>query len=63
MKNAEQKRSINLTDAGQIGMADEAAAPAELLLKEQEGIYYRCRLLIEGGATASYFRGPLKPKE
>lgn len=49
--------------AGRPGTADEVAHVAELLL-EDKGAFITCSdFLIDGGATASYFYGPLQPKE
>ena len=47
--------------AGRPGTADEVANVAELLLSQQ-GAFITCAdFLIDGGATAAYFYGPLKP--
>ena len=45
------------------GTADEVATVAELLLSEQGSFITGSDFLIDGGATASYFYGKLKPEE
>ncbi|WP_160724703.1 SDR family oxidoreductase [Bacillus sp. USDA818B3_A] len=45
------------------GTADEVANVAELLMMPQGAFITGSDFLIDGGATASYFYGPLKPKE
>lgn len=47
--------------AGRPGTADEVANAAELLMGEKSGFISGSTFLIDGGATASYFYGPLKP--
>ena len=47
--------------AGRPGTADEAANVAELLLTEKADFISGSDFLIDGGATASYYYGPLKP--
>lgn len=47
--------------AGRPGTADEVATVAELLLSDRGAFITGADLLIDGGATASYFYGPLKP--
>ncbi len=47
--------------AGRPGTADEVANAAELLLSDKGAFITGADLLIDGGATASYFYGPLKP--
>ena len=49
--------------AGRPGTADEVANVAELLMSEKGAFITGADLLIDGGATASYFYGPLKPEE
>lgn len=50
--------------AGRPGTADEVAHIAELLLDEKRGAFITgSDFLIDGGATASYFYGPLRPEE
>lgn len=48
--------------AGRPGTADEVANVAELLLGEKGSFITGSDFLIDGGATASYFYGPLKPE-
>ena len=48
--------------AGRPGTADEVANAAELLMGNQGAFITGADFLIDGGATASYFYGPLKPK-
>ena len=47
--------------AGRPGTADEVANVAELLMSEKGAFITGSTVLIDGGATASYFYGPLKP--
>lgn len=49
--------------AGRPGTADEVANVAELLMSEKGAFITGTDFLIDGGATASYFYGPLKPQE
>ena len=44
------------------GTADEVSTVADLLLSEQGSFITGSDILIDGGATASYFYGKLKPK-
>ena len=46
--------------AGRPGTADEVANVAELLMSEKAAFITGSDFLIDGGATASYFYGPLK---
>ena len=48
--------------AGRPGTADEVANMAELLMRPQGAFITGADFLIDGGATASYFYGPLQPK-
>lgn len=48
--------------AGRPGTADEVANVAELLLRPQGAFITGSDILIDGGATASYFYGPLQPE-
>lgn len=48
--------------AGRPGTADEVANVAELLMTEKGAFITGADFLIDGGATASYFYGPLKPE-
>lgn len=49
--------------AGRPGTADEVANVAELLMSEKGAFITGTDFLCDGGATASYFYGPLKPEE
>jgi len=49
--------------AGRPGIADEVANVAELLLSDRGAFITGADLLIDGGATASYFYGPLQPEK
>ena len=48
--------------AGRPGTADEVANVAELLMSSKGAFITGANFLIDGGATASYFYGPLKPE-
>ena len=48
--------------AGRPGSADEVANVAELLMSDKGAFISGSTFLIDGGATASYFYGPLKPE-
>lgn len=47
--------------AGRPGTADEVANVAELLMSHKGAFITGADFLIDGGATAAYFYGPLKP--
>lgn len=49
--------------AGRPGTADEIANVAELLMSERGAFITGADFLIDGGATASYFYGALKPEK
>lgn len=49
--------------AGRPGTADEVANVAELLMSEKGAFITGSTFLIDGGATSSYYYGPLKPEE
>ena len=49
--------------AGRPGTADEVANVAELLMSAQGAFITGADFLIDGGATASFFYGPLKPSK
>ena len=49
--------------AGRPGTADEVANVAELLMSEKGSFITGADFLVDGGATASYFYGPLKPEK
>lgn len=48
--------------AGRPGTADEVANVAELLMSDRGAFITGADFLIDGGATASFFYGPLKPE-
>ena len=48
--------------AGRPGTADEVANVAELLMGDRGAFITGSDFLIDGGATASYFYGPLRPE-
>ena len=49
--------------AGRPGTADEVANVAELLMSDKGAFITGSDFLIDGGATASYFYGPLNPNK
>lgn len=49
--------------AGRPGTADEVANVAELLMSEKGAFITGTDFLCDGGATASYFYGPLRPDD
>jgi NAD(P)-dependent dehydrogenase (short-subunit alcohol dehydrogenase family) len=49
--------------AGRPGTADEVANVAELLMSEKGAFITGSTILIDGGATASYYYGALKPTQ
>ena len=49
--------------AGRPGTADEVANVAELLMSDRGAFITGADFLIDGGATASYFYGPLRPEK
>lgn len=57
------KNMFAKSPAGRPGTADEVANVAELLMMSQGAFITGSDFLIDGGATASYFYGPLKPTE
>ena len=46
--------------AGRPGTADESANVAELLMSDRGAFITGSTFLVDGGATASYYYGPLK---
>ncbi len=48
--------------AGRPGTADEVANVAELLMSDKGAFISGSTFLVDGGATASYYYGPLKPE-
>ena len=49
--------------AGRPGTADEVADVAELLMSTRAQFITGSTFLVDGGATASYYYGPLQPNE
>ena len=49
--------------AGRLGTADEVANVAELLMSDKGAFITGSTFLMDGGATASYYYGPLKPEK
>lgn len=56
------KNMFAKSPAGRPGIADEVANVAELLLSDRGAFITGADFLIDGGATASYFYGPLQPR-
>lgn len=56
------KNMFEKCPAGRPATADEVANVAELLMSEKSAFITGTDILIDGGATASYFYGPLKPE-
>lgn len=56
------KNMFEKCPAGRPGTADEVANVAELLMSEKGAFITGSTFLIDGGATSSYFYGPLKPR-
>ena len=55
------KNMFAKSPAGRPGTADEIADVAELLMSERAQFITGSTFLVDGGATASYFYGPLQP--
>ena len=55
------KNMFAKSPAGRPGTADEVADVAELLMSERAQFITGSTFLIDGGATASYYYGPLNP--
>lgn len=49
--------------AGRPGTADEVANVAELIMSDKGGFITGTDFMCDGGATASFYYGPLKPQE
>ena len=47
--------------AGRPGTADEVANVAELLMSDKDAFITGSPFLMDGGTTASYYYGPLRP--
>lgn len=56
------KNMFTKCPAGRPGTADEVANAAELLMSDRGAFITGADFLLDGGATASYFYGPLKPE-
>lgn len=56
------KNMLEKAPAGRPGIADEVANVAELLMSDKGAFITGTDYLIDGGATASYFYGKLKPE-
>ncbi|WP_235160093.1 SDR family oxidoreductase [Dyadobacter sp. CY351] len=56
------KNMFAKSPAGRPGIADEVANVAELLMSEKGAFITGADFLIDGGATASFFYGPLQPE-
>lgn len=59
----ERGARINAIAPGRPGTADEVANVAELLMSWKGAFITGSTFLMDGGATASYFYGPLKPDQ
>lgn len=55
------KNMFAKSPSGRPGTADEVANVAELLMSRKGAFITGADILIDGGATASYFYGPLRP--
>lgn len=55
------KNMFKKCPAGRPGTADEVANVAELLMSEKGAFITGSTILIDGGATSSFYYGPLKP--
>lgn len=59
--SAAEDEALATTPTGRPGTADEVANVAELLMSDKGAFITGSTFLIDGGATSSYFYGPLKP--
>lgn len=57
------KNMFAKSPAGRPGTADEVANVAELLMSDKGQFITGSTFLIDGGATASYYYGPLQPDQ
>lgn len=57
------RRMIDLSPVGRAGTSDEVATLAALLLGPDGAFITGSDFLIDGGVTASWFYGPLRPQE
>lgn len=55
------KNMFTKSPAGRPGTADEVADVAELLMSDRAQFITGATFLVDGGATASYYYGPLQP--
>lgn len=55
------KNMFAKSPAGRPGTADEVADVAELLMSDRAQLITGATFLVDGGATASYYYGPLQP--
>jgi NAD(P)-dependent dehydrogenase (short-subunit alcohol dehydrogenase family) len=60
-RGASYRRMLDLAPAGRAGTPDEVATVAALLLGADGAYITGSDILIDGGVTAAYFYGPLKP--
>ena len=52
---------LNAQQVGRPGTADEVANVAELLMSDKGAFITGTDFMCDGGATASYYYGPLRP--
>mgnify|MGYP000628704429 CR=1 FL=1 len=57
------KNMFAKSPAGRPGTADEVANVAKLLMSDKGAFITGSTFLIDGGATASYFYGSLRPEK
>lgn len=57
------RRMIDLSPVGRAGTPDEVGAVGALLMGPDGGFITGSDVLMDGGVTASWFYGPLKPSE
>lgn len=62
LEHAKAIAKVMKCPAGRLGTADEVANVAELLMSGKGAFITGSTFLMDGGATASYFHGPLKPQ-
>lgn len=53
---------LELSPAGRAGTPDEVGTVGELLMSDAGAFITGSDLLMDGGVTASWFYGPLKPQ-
>lgn len=61
--NGLYKKMFAKSPAGRPGTADEVANLAELLMSDRAAYITGSTFLMDGGATASYYYGPLQPEK